>query len=104
MDLRVPTSTQEATDVRSGCQGKKRHQPAWLTPFCVSTTLECHFRSRYPRTLLVTLRYIFYQAGVDVSTTFSHYIFLLFQGFLVALQYGFANGEVCFLHCHPSFW
>uniref|UniRef100_A0A8C2MYB8 Glucagon-like peptide 2 receptor n=1 Tax=Cricetulus griseus TaxID=10029 RepID=A0A8C2MYB8_CRIGR len=24
-----------------------------------------------------------------------------FHGFLVALQYGFANGEVCFLHCHP---
>lgn len=39
MDLRAPTSTQEATYVHSGCWGKKRHRSTWLTPVCISITL-----------------------------------------------------------------
>lgn len=80
MDLNVPTSTQEATYVDSGYQDKKRHQLAALIPFCVSTTQKPLLRDPQTHPLL---------------SRSSHYILLLFQGFLVALQYGFANGEVC---------
>ena len=63
MHLGVPTSAQEVTYVDSVYQDKKRDQPVWLTPSCVSTTRRPLLRDPQTHPLL-SRRW--------------HYIFLLF--------------------------